>query len=166
MDKISIDNACQPNGTRLVTRRDKTSGDALEEYMDAILSISEFGSCLEDTRSGENFDEVNVFLEEDFMQVQFALASGAYDPEIFYEIINDQVTTSNFSAAVGITMANAQDPDWDIIYATEQEIRRFASANHAEKRNGVSPELLEKIWRIDNKTAKRTICTTNQLNRK
>ena len=41
----------------------------------------------------------------------------------------------------------------------------FASATHAEKRKGVSPELLEKIWRIDNKTAKKTIRTTTQLNR-
>ena len=41
----------------------------------------------------------------------------------------------------------------------------FASATHAEKRKGVSPELLDKIWRIDNKTAKRTIRTTTQLNR-
>ena len=44
-------------------------------------------------------------------------------------------------------------------------MRGFASATHAEKRKGVSPELLKKIWRIDNKTAKRTIRTTTQLNR-
>ena len=66
MEMISIDNACQPNGTRLVTRQDKTSGDALEEYKDAILSTSVVGSCVEDTRSIEKVDEVNVFLEEIF----------------------------------------------------------------------------------------------------
>ena len=44
-------------------------------------------------------------------------------------------------------------------------MRVFASANRAEKRKGVSPELLDKICRIDNKTSKRTICTTTQLNR-
>ena len=99
------------------------------------------------------------------MQVQVASARGAYDPEIFCEVINDQVTTSKFSAAVGSTMANPKDPYWEMLYATEQEMRGFASATHAEKRKGVSPELLEKIWRIDNKTAKRTIRTTTQLNR-
>ena len=62
-------------------------------------------------------------------------------------------------------MANPQDPDWEILYATEQEMRGFASATHAEKRKGVSTELLNKTWRIDNKTAKRTIPTTTQLNR-
>ena len=92
------------------------------------------GSCVEDTRSGENVDKVNVFLEEDAIRVQVALASGEYDPEIFCEMINDQVTTSKFSAAVGSTMANPQDPDWEILYATDQEMRGFASANHAEKR--------------------------------
>ena len=165
MEKIFIDNACWPNGNLSVTRRGETSGDALEEYMDAILRTSAVGSCVEDTKSGENVDEVNVFLEEDVMRVQVASARGAYDLEIFCEMINAQVTTSTFSAAVGSNMANPQDPDWEILYTTEQEMRGFASATHAEKRKGVSPELIEKIWRIDNKTSKRTIRTTTQHNR-
>ena len=98
-------------------------------------------------------------------RVQVAFDSGAYDPEIFCEMINDQVATSKFSAAIGSTMANPQDHDWEILYATEQEMRGFASATNAKKRKGVSPELLEKIWRINNSTAKRTIITTTQLNR-
>ena len=91
------------------------------------------------------------------MRVQVLLASGAYYPEIFCEMINDQVATSKLLAAVGSTMANPQYPDCEILYATEQKMRGFASATHADKRKGVSPELLEKIWRIDNKTAKRTL---------
>ena len=133
MEMISIDNACRPIGTRSVTRRDETSGDVLEEYKDAILSTSAVGSCVEDTRSGEKVNEVNVFLEEDVMRLQVALASGAYDPEIFCKMINDQVTTSKFLASVGSTMANPQDPDWEIFYANEQEMRGFATATHAEK---------------------------------
>ena len=69
------------------------------------------GSCVEDTRSGEKVDEVNVLLEEDVMRVQVASSSGAYDPEIFCEMINDQVTTSKFSSDVESTMANPQDTD-------------------------------------------------------
>ena len=42
----------------------------------------------------------------------------------------------------------------------------FASAMHADKPKGVSDELLENIWRIEPETAKRTIRTTTQLNRK
>ena len=53
-----------------MTRRDKTSGDALEEQMDAIIGTSAVGSCIEDTRSGEEVDKVNVFLEEDAMRLQ------------------------------------------------------------------------------------------------
>ena len=59
-----------------------TFGDSLEEYKDAILSISAVGSCVEDTRSGKEVNEVNVFLEEDVMRLQVALVSSAYDPEI------------------------------------------------------------------------------------
>ena len=62
------------------------------------------------------------------------MARGAYDPEIFCKMINDQVATSMFSAAVGSTMANPQDPDKEILYATEHEMRGFASVNHAESR--------------------------------
>ena len=61
-------------------------------------------------------DEVNVLLEEDAMRVQVASVSGAYDPEIFCEIINEQVATSKFSAAVGSTMEKPQDPDCEILY--------------------------------------------------
>ena len=63
----NADNACRPNRTRSVTRWDKTSGDALEEYTDAILITSAVGSCVENTRSGEKVNEINVFLEEDVM---------------------------------------------------------------------------------------------------
>ena len=156
MEMISIDNACRSIGTRLVTSRDEMYDDSLEEYKDAIISTSAVGSCVEDTRSGKEVDEVNIFLEEDAMRVQFASISGAYDPEIFCEIINEQVATLNFSAAVGSTMANPQGLYREILYATEQEMRGFESATHAEKRKGVSPELLEKIWSIHNSTAKRT----------
>ena len=68
------------------------------------------------------------------MRVQVASVSGAYNPEIFYEMINEQVATSKFLAAVGITRANPQDPDREILYATEQEMRGFSSENCAEKR--------------------------------
>ena len=147
-----------------MTRRDETSGDALEKYKDAILITSTVGSCVEDTRSGKEVDEVNIFLEKYVMRVHSASVSGAYEPEIFCKIINEQVATSKLSADVGSTMENPQDTDRDILYATEQEMRGFASKTHAEKQKGVSPELLEKIWKIDNITAKRTICNTTKLN--
>ena len=76
------------------------------------------------------------------MRVQVALVSGTYDPEIFCEMINEQVATSKFSAAVGSTMVNPQDPDREILYETDQEMRGFESANNAEKRKGVSTEIL------------------------
>ena len=47
METISIDNACRPNRTRSVTRQDETSSNALEECMDAILSTSAVGSCVD-----------------------------------------------------------------------------------------------------------------------
>ena len=66
------------------------------------------------------------------MRVQVASVSGAYTPDIFCDMMNEQVATSKFSAAVGSTMTNPQDPDRVILYATEQEMRGFASETHAE----------------------------------
>ena len=62
MEMISIDNTCRPIGTRSVTWRDETYGDALEEYKDVIISTSAVGSCVEDTRSGKEVDEVEMSL--------------------------------------------------------------------------------------------------------
>ena len=41
----------------------------------------------------------------------------------------------------------------------------FVSASHAENPTGVTPEILAKVWRIDNATAKLTINVTTHLAR-
>ena len=41
----------------------------------------------------------------------------------------------------------------------------FVSASHAENPSGVTPEMLTKVWRIDNATAKRTVKVNTQLSR-
>ena len=41
----------------------------------------------------------------------------------------------------------------------------FVSDLHAEKPSGVTTEMFEKVWRIDNATAKRNVKLTNQLSR-
>ena len=60
METISIDNACRTNATQSMTRREKTSGDALEEYMDVILSTSAIGSYVEDTIDGNDLFSVTT----------------------------------------------------------------------------------------------------------
>ena len=66
--------------------------------------------------------------------------------------------------AIGSTVANPQEPDECELFINTVR-NAFASATHAEKPKGVSPELLKKIWGIDLDTAKRTLATTTQLNR-
>ena len=73
--------------------------------------------------------------------------------------------------AVGSTTAVPEDPDC-VIFECQEAVGGFADnftaaadAAHAEKPKGVSADLLQKIWRIDNDTAKRTIGKTTQLNR-
>ena len=39
----------------------------------------------------------------------------------------------------------------------------FVGALHAEKPSGITPEMLAMVWRIDNKTANRTVKVTTQL---
>ena len=39
----------------------------------------------------------------------------------------------------------------------------FVSASHAENPTGITPDILAKVWQIDNATAKRTINVTSQI---
>ena len=52
--------------------------------------------------------------------------------------------------------------DWKLF---EDVTTDFVSASHAEKPSGVTPELLEKVWRIYNATYKRNVKVTTKLYR-
>ena len=66
------------------------------------------------------------------------------------------LSTSNFKSNQHLS----DSMDCDIF---EDASTAFVSASHEEKPTGVTPEILEKVWRIDNETAKRTINATTQL---
>ena len=64
-----------------------------------------------------------------------------FDPEVFYDILDDQKSLSIFSGAVGSTTANFQDPDCEIfanpqnpdfemLDASDKMMNAFASATH------------------------------------
>ena len=50
--------------------------------------------------------------------------------------------------------------NWELF---EDVTEAFVSASLAENLSGVTPELLSKVWRIDNATAKRNVKVTTQL---
>ena len=52
--------------------------------------------------------------------------------------------------------------DWE---SFEEFNAAFVSASHAENPSRVTPELLEKVWRIDNATVKRTLKVTTLISR-
>eukprot|EP00970_Alexandrium_tamarense_P013767 scaffold3678_cov106-Alexandrium_tamarense.AAC.1 len=62
-------------------------------------------------------------------------------------------------SSIGCTTAVACDTACQLFTAVT------VSATHAEAPKGVSPELLSKIWRINQQTAKRTLEVTSQLNK-
>ena len=109
----------------------------------------------------------------DAIRVEVASISCAYDPVLFCGLLNANISLSKLSASVGSTTVKQQDPDCvvDIWYkcksvgAGSDYMEELTSTYHAEKPKGVDAELLQKIWRIDSDTAKRTINTTTQLNR-
>ena len=98
---------------------------------------------------------------------------------MFVDKLNELSARSEFAAAVGSANANPQDcdifesptifksttPFEDMEYCElfEDVTAAFSSASHAENPSGVTPELLAKIWCIDNATAKRTVKVTTQL---
>ena len=99
-----------------------------------------------------------------------------FDTKVFSYLLNDQIALSKFFGAVGSTIANPhnsdykifanpQDPDCEMLDASDKTMNAFSSATHVEKPKGESAEILEKICRIYPETAKHTIRTTTQLNR-
>ena len=109
----------------------------------------------------------------DAIRSEVASISCAYYPLLFCDLLDDNISLSKFSTSVGSTTVKQQDPEsemniWDQCESVglgSGHMDAFASASHAENPKGVDAELLQKIWRIDSDTAKRTINTTTQLNR-
>ena len=114
-------------------------------------------------------------------KAQIASSSTNLDPEIFVNKLNDISAQSKNSVDVGITNANPQDFEMskspNIFEGTtrfedtldcelfEDVTSDFSSASHAEKQSGVTPELLEKDWRINNSSVKHTVKVNTQLSR-
>ena len=100
-----------------------------------------------------------------------ASTSCCYDPEVFCNLLDDNMALSKCSAAVGSTTSVPEDTNC-VIFECKEAVGGFSDeftasvcATHAEKPKGVTSELLKNIWRIDDSTVKRTIEITTQLNR-
>ena len=120
---------------------------------------------------------------------QVASVSSVYDPDMFVKKLNERTSESKFAIDFGSMDSNPQDfemfsgnpQDMDVSttnFKSNQTLSdlmdcdlfedismAFVSASHAEKSTGVTPEILAKVWRIDNATTKRTIDVTTQLAR-
>ena len=76
------------------------------------------------------------------------------------------MTLPKVSAAIGSILLVPNDTDCIIIECNEavggfsDNVGASEGAAHAEKPKGVSSELMKKIWRIDESTAKRSINTS------
>ena len=102
--------------------------------------------------------------------------SSVFDPEVSCGLLYDQIALSKNSGAIGSTtvnlqntecvvFTNMQDPDCGMLDASDKMMKASASDTHTKKTKGVSIELLENIWRINQETDKRTTRMKTQLNR-
>ena len=133
-------------------------------------------SRADNARTHDELSNERLVFKADPIRSDVASIIIVFDPEVFCDLLDDQISLSKFSSAVGSTTGNPQNPDCEILEntqdtdcemldASDKMMNGFSSATHAEKPKGVSAELLENIWRIDPETAKRTIRTKTQLNR-
>ena len=142
--------------------------------MDSVIETSVAAVDAHDCRTSQELEDECELFKMDPVCAEVAAISCTYDPVLFCDLLDDHIALSKFSTAVGSTTARIQDPDsvmdfWDsdsdYASVTDDLKDAFAGASHAEKPKGVDSKLLQKIWRIDSDTAKRTIKTTTQLNR-
>ena len=128
-------------------------------------------ALVEDEKPWEDRGILALMFKSDPIRAEVTSTSCCYAHEIFCDLLDEDIELFKFSTAVGSTTAVPDDPDC-VIFECHEAVGGFsnsfqttASAAHAEKPKGVSADLLQKIWQIDNDTAKITIQTTTQLNR-
>ena len=124
---------------------------------------------------------IEILVVTDTIRAQNSNISTTLDPQLFVNKLNELSARSKFSADVGSKNTNPQDcenlesptifkstkpfEDMEDCELFEDVTAGFVSASNAEKPYRVTPELLAKVWRIYNSTAKRTIKVTTQLPR-
>ena len=145
--------------------------------IDSILNTSTVAYWANDARTElELSDECETF-KQDAIISELAYISCAYDPVLFFDLLDDKIALSKFSTAVGSTSAILKDPEsvmdlWDsprypdceYLGSIKKFMDAFTSATHAENPKEVDSKLLQIFWQINSETAKRTIKTTTQLN--
>ena len=83
------------------------------------------------------------------MWAQVADVSCVLYPEFLCDILDEKLSLPKFSLAVSNNIANPQDPDCAIFYASSDLTDIFASATHAENPKVVPVDIFSKIWQID-----------------
>ena len=152
---------------------------AYDKIVDAVISSSEVVLDLPPS--------LERLVVSDPIRAQVASISSVLDPEIFFDRLNESAAQSKFAADVCSTNSNPQDCDmlsanpqnsalndtnFNSLHPLEDLVecelfediqKAFVISSHVEKPKGVTPEILMKVWRIENATAKRTINVTSQL---
>ena len=135
-----------------------------------VLDTSFVANPTGNVSTSKELDNEFEMLKTDAIREKVASISCAYDPVLFCDLLDDNIALSKLLAEVGRTTVKQQDPEfvmdiWDqceSVGAGSGYMDALPSASHAENPKGVDSELLQKIWRIDSDTAKRTINTTTQ----
>ena len=134
----------------------------INEAIDAVIaSLAVASSMLANPQEGESKVKDKLSLKTDTICAQVADVSGTLDPNIFNDIVLNGLAQAKYSEAVVLT-SNPQYPDCEL-FIKEEALKALTSATHAEKPNGATAEILEKVWRIDCQNFKRTIRTNTQL---
>ena len=135
--------------------------DAEETRINAIIA-----SSVVDVDSGEFGPDDILKFKADPIRAHISDVSCVLDPETLCSNLNDRIAQSKFSEAMGSTIAD--ENGCDLFDAVQQAVASAFSASvgaaHVTTPKGVSAETLQKVFRIDLATAKRTLKVTTQLN--
>ena len=69
------------------------------------------GALAEDTMPWEDRGVARLMFKADLIQAEVASTSCCYDPEVFCDLLDDNLALSKLSAAVGSTTSVSDDPD-------------------------------------------------------
>ena len=128
----------------------------LDEAFDAVIDSSHIPTGPDSSRHYVQLSEEIIEFKVDLIQARVADVGCVLDPDVLYNLLDNQLALSKFSGAFMSTFANPQDTDFEIFHSREDSIDFFASITHAENPKGVSADLLSNISQIYSETVKQT----------
>ena len=130
-----------------------------------MIAPSHIATCADSARPDGQFSEERIKFKVDPIWSQVADVSYILDPGILCDLLDEQLSLSRLSAAVGSTVDNPQDPYCLVFMQVKTSLMSLKVKPMLKSRKDCLPIYCLRFGGLILKLQKRTIKKTTQLNR-